>query len=142
MSDDQQYAGDVTPKEAWEMLGKDPSAMLVDVRTQAEWTYVGVPDPESLSKHALFVQWQIFPDMNLNPEFIQTVAGGGVGEDDVLLFICRSGVRSRDAAIAMTLMGFTRCYNVSAGFEGDRDGAKHRGAVNGWKVDGLPWAQT
>lgn len=138
---DRDYAGDLTPAQAWDLLAADPRAVLVDVRTRAEWAYVGVPDLGGLGKEPLFVSWQVFPDMRVNEDFCRQVAAVGAGPDTPLLFLCRSGVRSRSAAIAMTAAGFTCCYNVGTGFEGDRDEARHRATVGGWKVDGLPWMQ-
>ncbi len=135
------YAGDVAPRQAWEMLEGDSSAVLIDVRTKGEWAYVGVADLNSLEKQPLFVEWQYFPSQRINPDFCQQLAAYGLGKDVPLLFICRSGVRSKAAAIAMTAIGFAKCYNVSHGFEGDPDASKHRGTVNGWKIDGLPWVQ-
>lgn len=135
------YAGDVTPKQAWEMLGKDKDALLLDVRTQAEWTFVGVPDLSSIGKEPLFAQWSLFPDMRTNPQFASEVAGLGAKEDNALLILCRSGKRSEAAAKTLTSLGFKKCYNIAAGFEGDSDQSNHRGAVNGWKADGLPWRQ-
>lgn len=138
---DSDYAGNLSPKEAWELLSSDPKARLVDVRTMPEWTFVGVPDLKSLDKQLYFIPWQLHPNMQQNPEFADQVRSSGVEHDDPLLFICRSGGRSRMAAIAMTGQRFTRCYNVTFGFEGDHDAAGHRGKENGWKVDGLPWVQ-
>ncbi|MFQ5764305.1 MAG: rhodanese-like domain-containing protein [Rhodospirillales bacterium] len=138
---DDTYAGDLSPKESWEILAQDSDALLIDVRTTAEFAYVGSPDLSSLGKETLRVQWQIFPDMNVNPEFVGQLMQSGAGKDAPILFICRSGVRSRHAAEAITAAGFTKCYNVAGGFEGDRDDKGHRGTVNGWKVDGLPWLQ-
>jgi len=135
------YAGDLSPKETWEILSSDPKARLVDVRTVPEWAFVGVPDLKPLDKQPYFIPWQIFPNMQQNPEFTDQVRSSGAEADDPLLFICRSGGRSRMAAIAMTGQGFTRCYNVASGFEGDHDAKGHRGKESGWKVDGLPWAQ-
>jgi rhodanese-related sulfurtransferase len=77
----------------------------------------------------------------VNPDFAGQVAAAGVERDAALLIICRSGIRSKAAAIALTAAGFGPCYNVATGFEGDPDPTKHRGTVNGWKVDGLPWVQ-
>ncbi len=136
------YAGELTPRQAWEMLDQEPSSMLIDVRTRAEWTYVGIADLSRLAKQPVLISWQLFPDMQLNPEFARQLAESGAGSDTPLLFICRSAIRSKEAAIAMTSLGFERCYNVSQGFEGDPDGAKHRGKVSGWKVEGLPWVQS
>ncbi|MCH8998609.1 MAG: rhodanese-like domain-containing protein [Proteobacteria bacterium] len=139
MSD--QYAGDVTSKEAWEMLESDPRAVLLDVRTDAEWRYVGLPDLTVLEKRTLRVSWQEHPDLHFNPNFAQQVATNGVANDQTVLIICRSGVRSQHAAMALTARGYSRCYNVSDGFEGGHDEDRHRGAREGWKAAGLPWRQ-
>jgi rhodanese-related sulfurtransferase len=136
------YAGDVTPTEAWKVLAEDPKATLVDVRTQPELLYVGIPDLSSLDKAPLFVPWKVFPRMEVNPDFVRQVADGGVDPDTPLLFLCRSGHRSKDAAIAMTAAGFKKCYNVAQGFEGDLDPTRHRSTIGGWRCAGLPWVQT
>lgn len=135
------YAGDISPKEAWEILNKDPKAVLVDVRTRAEWTFVGVPKLESVNKEPVLVEWQAYPTMQVNPEFIQQVATAGADKDAPVLFLCRSGQRSRAAAIAMTAAGFKKSYNIANGFEGGHDAEGHRGGAAGWKADGLPWGQ-
>ena len=123
------------------MLSGDLSAGLLDVRTPAEWAYVGIPDMALLERQPLLVPWMLFPGMALNPDFVQQVEETGVDRNADLLIICRSGQRSRAAAIALTTVGFRSCYNVAYGFEGDKDTTQHRGTVNGWKVDGLPWIQ-
>ena len=135
------YAGDISAKQAWEKLSEDPDAVLIDVRTEAEYTWVGNPDLSNLDKESLRIPWQIFPGMAINPEFINQVSSSGADKDAPLLFLCRSGVRSAHAAEAMTAAGFQNCYNVTGGFEGDRDADGHRGNVGGWKADGLPWHQ-
>ena len=140
MSGDE-YAGDVTAREAWNMLAEDPDAVLVDVRTHAEWTYVGVPDLRQLQREPVLVPWQIYPDMQVNPSFSDQLAAAGVSPDAPVLFLCRSGVRSRAAAIEMTGRGYGRAFNVSDGFEGGHDDAGHRGRVEGWKAASLPWIQ-
>ena len=61
--------------------------------------------------------------------------------DAPVLFICRSGARSRSAAEALSAAGHTRCFNVSEGFEGDKDAESHRGKRGGWKAASLPWIQ-
>lgn len=135
------YAGDIKPKEAWDILQQDPDACLVDVRTDAEWRYVGLPDLGQIGKETHCVGWQLFPDNRLNDRFVDDVSARGVRQDQTVLLICRSGQRSRNAAIALTAAGYKTCYNVAEGFEGDKDGAGHRGTVGGWKVAGLPWGQ-
>ena len=136
-----QYAGDLTPKQAWEMLAGDPKAMLVDCRTLPEWMFVGVPDLRPIGKKPIFAAWQIFPALQPNPAFAEQVKAGGAREETPLLFICRSGSRSKAAAMALTALGFSQCFNVSAGFEGPSDDKGHRGSMDGWKKAGLPWTQ-
>ena len=138
------YAGDLSPQEAWALLESDASAIMVDVRTQAEWSYVGIADLSSLSKKPVLVEWQTFPTGQVNNEFPTQLTESALADadkDTPVLFLCRSGARSAAAAQLMTQNGFTRCYNISEGFEGDPDANRHRGSVNGWKVRGLPWMQ-
>lgn len=141
MSDFVGYAGDVSPEAAWTALKSDGDARLIDVRTTAEWAYVGLPDLGALGKAPVTVEWKRFPSMAVNPGFAGAVAAAGVEKGAALYFLCRSGVRSRDAAQAMSALGYGPCFNVATGFEGDRDAAGHRGTVGGWKTGGLPWRQ-
>ena len=138
---DSAYAGDVTPQEAWDLLTREPKAKLIDVRTRPEWLFVGVPDLGKLGKKPLFVEWQMFPSMQVDPQFAEHLRQAGAESDAPLLFLCRSGARSKAAAIALTRLGFTRCYNVGGGFEGPLDAGRHRGRTEGWKASGLPWVQ-
>jgi rhodanese-related sulfurtransferase len=140
------YAGDIDAEEAWTVLRSSPSATLVDVRSKPEWTFVGVPDLSSLGKETVLVEWQTFPGMAANPDFLatlkKTLADRGVSSEDSILFLCRSGVRSRAAAIALSREGYKNCYNVAGGFEGDLDPERHRGRRGGWKASNLPWVQS
>ena len=136
------YAGDMSPKEAWELLVKEPGAQLVDVRTQPEWSFVGVPDLASVGRKTVLLSWQVYPQMAVDPDFaIKLKAKLPRDVAAPLLFLCRSGARSRAAAQAMTATGYSRCYNVAGGFEGDKDSASHRGRIGGWKAENLPWVQ-
>lgn len=139
------YAGDVSATEAWAMLQKEAGAQLIDVRTVAEWNFVGLPDLSGLGREVHCVEWQSFPTMAVNPDFVaqatQKVRSAGGNEKLPLLFLCRSGARSRAAAIAMTGAGFAMCVNIAGGFEGDLDEERHRGRRNGWKASNLPWRQ-
>ena len=138
------YAGEITPQKTWDMLAENPKTQLIDVRTDAEFAYVGSPDLSSLGKKPLQVFWKIFPAMDVNPDFAEQVTRGlgpDADKDTPLLFLCRSGIRSLHAAEAMTSAGWPACYNITGGFEGDKDDGAHRSTVNGWKVDGLPWNQ-
>ena len=137
------YAGDLSAGEAWALLKSDPRAQLVDVRTTAEWNFVGLPDLSSVGREPLLVEWHSFPTMRANPNFVgDTEKAGATAKDAPILFLCRSGARSRAAAIAMTAAGYGRAYNIAGGFEGDLNGERHRGKQNGWKASGLPWKQS
>lgn len=136
------YAGDVSATEAYERLAGDPKALLIDVRTKPEWTFVGLPDLKAAGKEPLLISWQVYPDMTVNSRFADDLRSQGAAPGMALYFLCRSGARSRAAAIAMTAAGFGPCYNVAGGFEGDLDAAKHRGRQNGWKASGLAWSQS
>ncbi|MFV0253557.1 MAG: rhodanese-like domain-containing protein [Beutenbergiaceae bacterium] len=133
------YAGDLTPSQAWELLQAQPDAVLVDVRTQAEWTFVGVPDLSQIGKQPLLVEWS---SMQAGPDpaaFLQAVTAV-VEADTPIVLLCRSGHRSVAAAQTLTAAGYGCSYNIEDGFEGPLDAAGHRGA-RGWRADGLPWRQ-
>ncbi|HEX3065817.1 MAG TPA: rhodanese-like domain-containing protein [Candidatus Polarisedimenticolia bacterium] len=135
------YAGDLKPTDAWKLLAEDNKAQLVDVRTRPEWMFVGLPDLTSLRKKPTLQSWQVFPAMDIDGNFAAALAQQIPDRDAPILFLCRSGARSRAAAVAMTQQGYSKCYNVAEGFEGNLDAERHRGRVGGWKAAGLPWAQ-
>lgn len=132
--------------EAWQHLSASASAQLIDVRTAAEWAFVGVVDLTAIGKTPILIEWQRFPDQQVDSDFVHRLSAAlrdrGVGEDDQLFFLCRSGARSRAAANAMSVAGYRACHNVTGGFEGPLDSDGHRGTVGGWKVAGLPWSQS
>jgi rhodanese-related sulfurtransferase len=134
------YAGNVEPLEAYAALQADADAVLVDVRTSAEWSYVGLPDLSQIGKRVIPLEWQRFPDGALNTGFVEQLREAGVAEGAPIYFLCRSGVRSAAAAGVATAAGLGPAYNVSDGFEGPLDHDGHR-TVAGWKVAGLPWRQ-
>lgn len=140
------YAGDVSVEEAWAGLADDPAAVLVDVRTTAEWAYVGIPALGSLDKRPIAVEWQAFPQMSVDQDFVEkleaALEAAGTPRQAPIYFLCRSGARSKAAAIAMTAAGWSRAYNVANGFEGPLDHEGHRGRISGWKARGLPWVQS
>ena len=143
---DRGYRADVSPEEAWAAPSSEPGAALVDVRTGAEWNYVGVPDLVDIAAHFVRVEWQSFPAGTINPAFVdevdQALSAAGSPRDAPVYFICRSGARSASEAAAMTAAGYSRCFNVAGGFEGNRDENGHRGTVGGWKAANLPWLQS
>lgn len=138
---------EVDPKEAFDKL-KNENAALIDVRTDAEFAFVGQTDLSSIGNEAILLPWKIFPNMNLNPRFqimLERALKEKFQKDDnkneQLIFLCRSGARSFDAARFMTELGYQNCYNLIGGFEGDSDENGHRGNINGWKANNLPWKQ-
>jgi rhodanese-related sulfurtransferase len=134
------YAGDVSPQEAYAALAADEEAVLVDVRTTAEWSYVGLPDLSAIGKRVVCVEWQRFPDGAVNGDFVDQLRDAGLPDGAPLYFLCRSGVRSAAAADAATAAGLAPAFNVLDGFEGPHDEHGHR-SVSGWKNAGLPWRQ-
>ena len=132
---------DATPKQVWQALGTDARARLVDVRTDAEWRYVGLPDLSALGQEPVLIPWQLYPTGQVNGSFAEQLRDAGLEPQDRLYFICRSGVRSLAAAQAAAAAGFAEVWNVADGFEGPHDPEGHRGTVAGWKADGLPWRQ-
>jgi rhodanese-related sulfurtransferase len=132
---------DVSPQASWDALRQDPDAMLVDVRTDAEWTFVGVPDLGAAGKQPVLIPWQLYPSMQVNGAFVESLRRAGATPLSKLYFICRSGARSLAAAQAAQAAGFPHAYNVADGFEGPPDPAGHRGNTGGWKAEGLPWRQ-
>ncbi len=131
----------VAPRDAWEILLRDRDAQLVDVRTQPEWTFVGVPDLAEAGKQPVLIPWQVYPTMQVNSSFADHLRQAGIKPESKLYFICRSGGRSAAAAGAAQAAGFPHAYNVADGVEGPPDEEAHRGSVAGWKADGLPWCQ-
>ncbi|MBK9081049.1 MAG: rhodanese-like domain-containing protein [Rhizobiales bacterium] len=136
----------MTAAEAYELMTKDASAQLVDVRTHAEWTYVGAPDLAPLGRQTVFCEWQTYPSGQASPTFLadldRALASASAAPDATLVFICRSGVRSRAAASVARAAGRARCVNVSDGFEGPLDADGRRGVISGWRASGLPWRQS
>lgn len=141
MTDANGYAGDVTARDAWDALSRDPKAVLIDVRTRPEWGFVGVPVLSALDKQTLCICWQDYPVMQINEDFVQEVTSAGVAPGDPVYLLCRSGVRSIAAAQALTAAGYSACYNVLDGFEGPHDDQGHRGTLRGWQAAGLTWKQ-
>ena len=135
------YAGDVTPIETWKILESDDHSILIDVRSAAEWTYVGVADLSSIGKEVHSIEWKTFPNMSINSNFIDQVKEICINPEIKILSLCRSGQRSISTSRALTDAGFKQCYNVVEGFEGDKDNDEHRGQSGGWKFHGLPWKQ-
>ncbi len=131
----------VSPTEVWDVLRTDPEAQVVDVRTDAEWAYVGLPDLSTADRQPVLIPWQLFPSMQVNADFTEQMKQAGLTPSRKIYFLCRSGVRSLAAAQAAQAAGFPHAYNIADGFEGPPDEEGHRGTVAGWKAEALPWRQ-
>ena len=126
------YAGALTPREAFELLQADSKVLLVDVRTQAELDLVGrIPG-------ALNIEWAFYPGMVANPDFALQLQKQ-VDKDVTVVFMCRTGGRSHNAAVLAKQLGYDAAYNMLEGFEGEANAEKQRTLINGWKHAGLPW---
>jgi len=129
------YAGALLPREAYVLMQHLPGSKLVDVRTRAEWDYVG-RIPESV-----LIEWNTYPGGQRNPAFLGQLQAEVAKSDAPVMFLCRSGARSHHAAQAATQAGYSNSYNILEGFEGDKDAHGHRNTVGGWRFAGLPWIQ-
>ncbi len=140
------HAGNVDASSAYQNLARTREAQLVDVRTRAEWSFVGIPDLGGMGKEPILLEWQVWPTMQVAGDFLDRLAAElasrGLDEKTPLYFLCRSGVRSSAAAVAAVEAGFGNSFNISGGFEGPLNDDRHRGAVVGWKASGLPWIQS
>jgi rhodanese-related sulfurtransferase len=128
------YAGALLPSEADVLMREVPGAKLIDVRTRAEWDFVGkVPG-------SLLIEWQTYPNSQPNATFLDDLTAQAE-KDAIVMFLCRSGARSHAAAAAAGQIGYDHSYNILQGFEGDKDAQGHRASLGGWKFAGLPWVQ-
>lgn len=131
------YRADIPAAEAWDKMTGERDAVLIDVRTDAEWRYVGTPVADRVE----LISWQVFPSNAVNPDFLAAVEALDLDADQPIYMLCRSGARSAAAGTLLAERGYSNVFNISDGFEGDKDADGHRGTVNGWKHAGLPWRQ-
>ncbi len=135
------YSGNISPQTAWDTLKTTENAWLIDVRTQAEWAFVGQVNIASLNKTPLYIEWQSFPNGQQNTEFLTQCENHIDNKTAYIFFLCRSGARSTAAARYVHKHGYQYVYNIDGGFEGDHDAQAHRGKINGWKASELLWQQ-
>ena len=134
------YKRNLLPKMAVERMNENPEAVLIDVRTRAEHKYVGFPD------NSILIPWFDEPDLESDQDafyesVIDALSDRSDAMDTELILICRSGFRSNEALKCLQSKGFTSVSHVASGFEGDLDENDHRGNLNGWRNDGMPWSQ-
>ena len=126
------YTGELSPQEAFTILQQDSNAVLVDVRSQAELDLVGrVPN-------AIHIEWAFYPGMIANADFA-TQLQSQINQNQTIIFMCRTGGRSHNAALVAQQLGYSQVYNMLEGFEGEANTAKQRTLINGWKHANLPW---
>lgn len=131
----------ISSTQAWEMLSTNKTAELIDVRTQEEWKFTGIPNLKPIKKTAILLSWQEYPDMKTNRNFISTINNIFMNKNTPILLLCRSGYRSHQAALSIFAEGYSNCYNIIDGFEGKIDHNSHRNCTEGWKYEDLPWLQ-
>ena len=131
----------VTSIECFNKLSEIFNSYLIDIRTKPEWEFIGVPDLSSLNKKTIFISWCVYPEMKINSLFENQITESNIKKNDNIFLICRSGNRSFDAAELLTSRGFTNCFNVKDGFEGEIGHYHQRSTINGWKYCKLPWKQ-
>ncbi len=127
------YTGALTPHEASDLMQHDSATVLVDVRSRAELELVGkVPQ-------AMHIEWAFYPGMVANTEFAKQLVES-VDKNLTIVFMCRTGGRSHNAAVVAHQLGYSNVYNMLEGFEGEANGLQQRTLINGWKHAGLPWS--
>ena len=128
------YQGELTPREACDLLHLAPGAKIVDVRTRAEWDWVGrVPN-------AIEIEWNQYPGGVRNPNFLAELKRQ-VDPEALVMFLCRSGVRSIGAAGAGAGAGDHQVDNGLVGVRGGTGGHRGQRDNRGWRKAGLPWIQ-
>jgi rhodanese-related sulfurtransferase len=137
----------ISAQNAFELLKNDKNSVLVDVRTYEEFNFVGFVNPSAFNNRMIMLPWQLLPNMAENPQFGFVLEEslqkhfGETSHETNIIFICRTGARSNQAAHYAQNLGYKNCYNLTAGFEGDLNEQEKRGTTNGWKADNLPWRQ-
>ena len=134
-------AQNITSVECFDKLSEIFNSYLIDVRTKPEWEFIGIPDLSSLNKKTIFISWHVYPEMKINSLFENQVFESNIEKNDKLFLICRSGKRSFHAAKFLTACDYKHCFNVTDGFEGDKNTLSQRSTINGWKYNNFPWKQ-
>ena len=127
--------------DCFKKISTNLKSYLIDVRTKPEWEFVGVPDLSTINNSTIFISWQEYPEMNINKNFEKHVVQKNINKNDYIFLICRSGRRSLKAAEYLSSLGYKHCFNISDGFEGNKNNTNHRSKIRGWKFNNLPWKQ-
>lgn len=138
----------ISATDAFDLLQKDKNSALVDVRTFEEFNFVGTANSTEFDGRMILAPWKLTVAMQENPTFATNLEEmlkklfGNKSKETQLFFICRTGGRSDAAARFCNNLGYTNCFNITGGFEGELDPSEHRGQMNGWKAEKLPWKQS
>ena len=89
---------EISPKQAAKIVGSS-DAVIIDVRTQAEWDAGHIPG-------AIHI-----PVAQLNSRLAELEQY----KDSPVIMQCRSGKRSAQGAVALNAAGFTKLYNMDGG---------------------------
>lgn len=136
------YKSDITATEAFGLLKGDANSILIDVRTIPECSFVGVPNLDGVNDNYIHLPWMIYPTMSVNNNFLDEIKKIASAKDTKIMFLCKVGGRSQQAAAFIAAQGYSNCYNILHGFEGDHNEIGQRGRKNGWKAENLPWYQS
>ncbi len=137
----------IYPNDAYQILQNNQNSILIDVRTNFEWETVGIVDYLSFCNPALFISWQNYPDMQIDPDFLVKLESSlneklssikNYKNSADLIFLCRTGIRSNAAAELCLKNGYSNLFNIINGFEGDSNQQGQRSLINGWKAQNLP----
>jgi rhodanese-related sulfurtransferase len=135
------YSGDVLSPECWQVLSQEANSYLIDVRTNIEWQTIGIANLQSIDKETKLISIKLLPNMSYNNDFIPELLKIAPDKAAKLFFICKSGGRSKEAALLASQYGYKHCYNVLYGFEGELSQDAFGNTVGGWKALNLPWRQ-
>jgi rhodanese-related sulfurtransferase len=126
----------LTPQQSHDAVA-NKGAYLVDVRTAAEFIWVGHPNMSNVVNVSYKIEKK--GSFITNPSFVSDMNGiFGNNKDAHLILMCRSGVRSLAAAAALEAEGYTNVSNMEDGFEGEGKDIYGYRTVKGWKNSDLP----
>jgi rhodanese-related sulfurtransferase len=137
----------VVPSHAYYLAASNPNVYILDVRTAAEWEWVGHPGQNKLGEGSelagkvVHIPYQIDHQGTriVNPSFLTDVREIFDGNPEVVLILmCRSGQRSLAGANLLEEAGF-QAMNMLTGFEGGTDSLGYRNTGKGWKNELLPY---
>ena len=131
----------VPPGQVWEALRADPQAQLVDVRTDAEWNFVGLPDLAAAGKQAVLIPWQVYPTMRATARSSISCRRRGSRPSTTSISSVAAASAAWRRPRRRRTPGFRTPTMSPTGSRAAPDAEGHRGIAAGWKAEGLPWRQ-